>query len=77
MAYTSKKRSTVDDPAMKLIDAAAYIGVGRTKFCTLVNTGLLPRGIRLGGGFPVWRRSTLNEFLDKMAAETETVSLTK
>ena len=26
MAYTSKKRSTVDDPAMKLIDAAAYIG---------------------------------------------------
>lgn len=64
-----RKQNSIDDPALRIEEAAAYIGVARTTFYALINSGQIPPGLKFGRS-PLWRRSTLNAFLDKAQEET-------
>lgn len=51
-------------------EAAAYIGVGQTKFFELMRDGLMPKRVRIGGR-SVWDRRKLDEAFDALAGNTQ------
>lgn len=59
---------------LKSQDAAAYCGVGRTKFLALVNEGVLPQGIKISPGRVIWLRDQLDRRLDKLQQQAEDAS---
>lgn len=53
-----------DDPALRTREAAKYLGIkSLTTFYQHIKNGSLPQGALIGRA-RVWRRSTLNTFLD-------------
>lgn len=50
-------------------EAAAYLGVGLTKFYALIKTGKLNQGIRFSCRCRVWRKKVLDEFIDALEKE--------
>jgi prophage regulatory protein len=62
-----------DRRMMKAADAAAYLGMSRSKFAALVNDGTLPQAIRFGG-LVVWDKRRLDDFIDGMSETSETPS---
>ena len=53
-----------DNRAMRVKEAAAYIGIGVSTFWLWVSKGKLPKGRKLSARTTVWRKSELDAFLD-------------
>lgn len=51
--------------------AAAYLGIGRTKFLELVEKGRMPRPVRLEDELPRWDRFELDAAWDDLKAKSK------
>ena len=51
---------------MRAADAAAYLGMSRSKFAALVSDGTIPQPIRLGG-LVIWDTRRLDDFVDSLS----------
>lgn len=57
------------NPIIRPRDAAAYLGIGRSTLYRLIESGALPRPIRLSSQVTGWRMSTLESFIAKHEVE--------
>ena len=60
---------TVGDPILRPREAARYLSIGNSSLYRLVESGDLPRPIKLTRQSSGWRLSTLEAFLAKREAE--------
>lgn len=63
-------RITAADIAPRLIsevDAARYLGRGRTSFRKQVRAGILPSPVERNGRSPLWDRRKLDEYVDGLS----------
>jgi predicted DNA-binding transcriptional regulator AlpA len=51
--------------------AAAYLGIGRTKFLELVEQGRMPKPVRLEEELPRWDRLELDAWWDDLKAKSK------
>ncbi len=56
---------TIGDPIVRPRDAAEYLGIGRSSLYRLIDSGDLPKPLRLTPQASGWRLSTLEEFLQE------------
>ena len=52
-------------------DASAYLGIGESTFWRWVQTGRIPRGMRLSARATVWRVADLEAFLEQQASSSQ------
>lgn len=55
--------------AFRAKEAAAYLGIGMTKFYELIKDGKISKGLPLSHSCKLWRKKTLDEFLDRLEQE--------
>lgn len=69
---TTKLQDSIAYPprGMRAERAAAYIGIGRTKFLELVERGLMPEPIEVDG-MTLWDRLTLDAAFDNLQNQPE------
>lgn len=51
--------------ALRVKDAAAFLGIGQSTFWKWVKEGKLPKGKRLSARATVWMRADLEQFLER------------
>jgi excisionase family DNA binding protein len=56
---------TILPRGMRIGDAARYLGMGKTKFLELVDSGRLPRAVAIDG-IRVWDRLELDEAFEEL-----------
>ena len=59
------ERLRIEPRGLRRADAAAYVGVGPTKFDELVATGCMPKPFRIDGA--AWDRKRLDLALDALS----------
>jgi predicted DNA-binding transcriptional regulator AlpA len=60
-----RKANRLTNPrGLRADDAAAYLGMGRTKFLQLVDKGMIPRAFTIDG-IKVWDRLDLDALIDE------------
>lgn len=64
---TSFQSHTNYNPVLRIKDASAYVGIGKSHLYELIKKGEFPAPIPLGGRAHGWRLSDLNSWLDKQA----------
>lgn len=56
---------TIEPRGLRLPDAAAYVGMGETKFLQLVDAGRMPSARKIDG-MTLWDRRALDRRLDEI-----------
>jgi len=64
-----KPNQFINPRGLRADDAAAYLGMGKTKFLELVNKGIMPRAVLIDG-IKVWDRFDLDAVFDAAKEET-------
>ena len=64
-----KPSQCINPRGLRADDAAAYLGMGKTKFLELVNKGMMPRAVLIDG-IKVWDRFDLDAVFDAAKEET-------
>lgn len=55
----------IEPRGLRLPDAAAYVGMGQTKFLELVKGGKLPKASKIDG-LTIWDRKALDRVMDEI-----------
>jgi excisionase family DNA binding protein len=58
-------QSNENSRAMRVKEAAAHLGIKTSTFWRWCQQGKLPRGIRLSARCTVWKKETLDQFLNQ------------
>jgi len=67
---SSNQTHTVGDPILRPREAAKYLGIGKSSLYRLIESGDLPRPIKLTKQSSGWRLSTLDAFIaDRQGVE--------
>jgi predicted DNA-binding transcriptional regulator AlpA len=72
MIRTHAKTPAKYDPADQKVrakEAAYMLGIGMTTFYDWLKQGRIPAGIRLNPRVIIWKKSTIQTFLDQMEQE--------
>jgi predicted DNA-binding transcriptional regulator AlpA len=59
----TKERYQINARGLRADYAAAYLGVGKTKFFELVESGIIPKAIDIGG-IKIWDRIDLDAVIE-------------
>ncbi len=59
-----------ENRAMRVKEAAAYIGIAKSTFWAWVSQGKLPAGRKLSARTTIWRKSELDTFLENAEKNT-------
>jgi predicted DNA-binding transcriptional regulator AlpA len=65
-----QKQNRLTNPrGLRADDAAAYLGMGKTKFLELVGKGMIPRAFEIDG-IKIWDRLDLDAVIDAAKQDT-------
>ena len=64
-----KPSHSISPRGLRADDAAAYLGMGKTKFLELVSKGMIPRAVIIDG-MKVWDRFDLDAVFDAAKEDT-------